>query len=409
MHPSPKIPHSDLESGSVPDIGYMQPCHSQNSHYAARIANEGGKSAIYQRFEGLAARNILHLESELAWLEAKQDKLDKEAEASGSSVNNADELTPDDDDDGGPSKELPGKLQVRLRLSNQIRRTLKEYYKSLYLAQNILSLPAPSPQALKSLRKRSPSLKKGSKISTKSATPLSIRKGVGDRDKLCVLGGPEPGALLNEERVSGEGGNGGGSVWDFRWKLHQNHALLSSILNILAATGFLIGAIVGLYFVTRPGFRLLMISLLIAAFAGWLAVMTNASGEGVFLATAAYAAVLVVFVSGNLAAASALYANGINPNSLGAVGSPVTVSVTSTVVKMDISTVFRTMTQTTASAVSTSATAIASPAATPSTAAVRKGLSSGNIAGIVAGSLVGWIGLLYVIYRCFPKFRHGEQ
>jgi hypothetical protein len=144
MHPSPKISLPDLESGSGLDIDFIRPCHSRNSRtknggitpwqpravddakLAAHAADGDGRSGIYQRFERLAARNILHLESELAWLEAKQDKLDKEAEASGSPGDNADELILDDDGDG---KELSNELQVRLRLSNQIRRTLKEYCK----------------------------------------------------------------------------------------------------------------------------------------------------------------------------------------------------------------------------------------------------------------------------------------
>ncbi|KAI9776986.1 MAG: hypothetical protein M1839_009130 [Geoglossum umbratile] len=320
MHPSPKISLPDLESGSGLDIEFARPCHTRNSlaknggitpwqpravdyaKLAAHAANGDGRSAIYQRFERLAARNILHLESELAWLEAKQDKLDKEAEASGGPGVKADELILDDNSDGGLSKELSNELQ-----------------------------------------------------------------------------------------------------------LHQDHPhpLLPSVLSILAAASFLIGAIVGLYFITRPGYRLLMISLLIAAFAVCLTFMTNASGEGVFLATAAYAAVLVVFVSGNLAASSVLYANGINPNSLGAAGVPATVSVISTVVRADISTVFQTVTQATASVASTSVAAIASPVATPSAVAVKKGLSSGALAGIVAGSLLGVIGLIFVTCLCLPIWQRG--
>lgn len=47
--------------------------------FAAFIAHDDDKSTtIFRRFERLAARNLLYLESELFELEAKQDKLDEE-------------------------------------------------------------------------------------------------------------------------------------------------------------------------------------------------------------------------------------------------------------------------------------------------------------------------------------------
>jgi hypothetical protein len=67
---------------------------------------------------------------------------------------------------------------------------------------------------------------------------------------------------------------------------HRKMTVFIWILSVIAAAGFLIGAIVGLYFITRPEDRLLTISLLIVAFAGFLALMTDADGETIFLATA---------------------------------------------------------------------------------------------------------------------------
>lgn len=60
------------------------------------------------------------------------------------------------------------------------------------------------------------------------------------------------------------------------------------------------GSIVGLYFVHSDGARLGMIAAFTVLFALSMALFTNARRAETFAATAAYAAVLVVFVSGNL-------------------------------------------------------------------------------------------------------------
>jgi hypothetical protein len=73
-----------------------------------------------------------------------------------------------------------------------------------------------------------------------------------------------------------------------------------AVISIVLAAILLIGAITSLYFVTKPAARLGMIGAFTVLFALSVGVMTNATRAEVFTATAAYAAVLVVFVSGNL-------------------------------------------------------------------------------------------------------------
>ncbi|KAH4003979.1 hypothetical protein HBH70_064460 [Parastagonospora nodorum] len=62
----------------------------------------------------------------------------------------------------------------------------------------------------------------------------------------------------------------------------------------------LIGAIVVLYTVHSPDWRLGLIATFTTLFAGSVGLLTNARRVELFAATAAYAAVLVVFVSGDL-------------------------------------------------------------------------------------------------------------
>ena len=73
---------------------------------------------------------------------------------------------------------------------------------------------------------------------------------------------------------------------------------------MILATILLIGAVVGLYVVKSPITRLIMISIFTVVFAASIGLFTNARRQEIFAATAAYAAVLVVFVSGNLGDAS---------------------------------------------------------------------------------------------------------
>jgi hypothetical protein len=74
--------------------------------------------------------------------------------------------------------------------------------------------------------------------------------------------------------------------------------------NIVAAI-LLIAPILALYFVTEPDSRLGLVIAFIIFFAAALAVSTGASRDSIFAATAAYTAVLLVFVSGDLGNAKA--------------------------------------------------------------------------------------------------------
>jgi ABC-type transport system involved in multi-copper enzyme maturation permease subunit len=73
-----------------------------------------------------------------------------------------------------------------------------------------------------------------------------------------------------------------------------------AIISTVVAAILLIGAIIGLYIEQNPIARLAMISSLTTFFALSVGLLTNARRAEIFATTAAYAAVLVVFVSSNL-------------------------------------------------------------------------------------------------------------
>jgi len=71
-------------------------------------------------------------------------------------------------------------------------------------------------------------------------------------------------------------------------------------INVIVAAGMLFGAIYNLYYVQSEQKKLGLIAGYTVAFAICIGLLTNARRSEVFGACAAYAAVLVVFVSGNL-------------------------------------------------------------------------------------------------------------
>lgn len=72
------------------------------------------------------------------------------------------------------------------------------------------------------------------------------------------------------------------------------------IINVLLAAAFLFGAIYNLYYVDQEKIKLGLIAGYTTAFALCISLVTNAKRSEIFGACAAYAAVLVVFVSGSI-------------------------------------------------------------------------------------------------------------
>lgn len=90
--------------------------------------------------------------------------------------------------------------------------------------------------------------------------------------------------------------------WDkFRHFKDRRLSTLVTSLSIGIASFLLTCPIIVLYFVTNPNARLILVICFILIFALGLSVSTSANRDAIFAATAAYSAVLVVFVSGDLA------------------------------------------------------------------------------------------------------------
>lgn len=87
-----------------------------------------------------------------------------------------------------------------------------------------------------------------------------------------------------------------------RTALYRNSHIVLTVatLDLILAAVLLVGAIVTLYLVSSAEAKLGLVATFTLLFAASVALCTNAKRAEVFAATAAYAAVLVVFVSGDL-------------------------------------------------------------------------------------------------------------
>ena len=71
-----------------------------------------------------------------------------------------------------------------------------------------------------------------------------------------------------------------------------------AVVSTLLAAVLLIGAIVALNYVQSQDWKMALVAIFTIMFAGSVGLLTSARRQEVFATTAAYAAVLVVFVSG---------------------------------------------------------------------------------------------------------------
>ncbi|KAH7276031.1 hypothetical protein B0J15DRAFT_476441 [Fusarium solani] len=262
-------------------------------------SDRDGTSTIFKRFNRLAARNLLLLQSELAELEAKLDEYDREDNGRGmevlQSLRNWEEYKARNDKDSD-----------RMKLLDKIRITLKDYREAMIFESTLATIPPPDRKTIKAFRNnffhKGPERVEGWPMLGGHSSSL-----YDDPDDLVVLHTAEPPDRLTMF-VQGYFG------FLFKDEDHRKATTSSSVgyasgkrisafisyLSTLLAALLLIGAIVVLYNIKTDDLKLGLIALFTIIFAASVGLLTNARRAEVFGATAAYAAVLVVFVSGDL-------------------------------------------------------------------------------------------------------------
>ncbi|KAH8894449.1 hypothetical protein GQ53DRAFT_857809 [Thozetella sp. PMI_491] len=283
---------SDVELG-IPQEGYPA-----LADWIA--ADPDSESFIFRKFGRLAARNLLMLQAQLFALEFEYDELERE-------MCNSTDLSQRESSRRWETflkhSGDPGRPEARqLSLSVQVRNKLKEYHEALLLQSSIAELGRPRSRVLKIFR---------AWFSGKArslAMPViagRARKMLDDEDDLVALHVPtEPDMLsrLVQDHWPLEVSNSslylpldGGPYF----RLRHVTAVVAIISTIVAAVE-LVGAIAGLYFAKNSATRMGMIAAFTLVFGLSLKLLTSARRAEIYASSAAYAAILVVFVSSNL-------------------------------------------------------------------------------------------------------------
>ncbi|KAJ9608350.1 hypothetical protein H2200_007338 [Cladophialophora chaetospira] len=304
-------------------------------------------TAVYRSFDKLAARDLLYYEAELLELEALQDQYDREDAAKASKADslssewlqirlNARDWSSFKDTAAEPSADGI-RWKKRMDLAIQIRSTLKEYREALISNADVFSLSRPSKQTMTALsntfhQKLPDSLSSDEMAETdpillghsSQLFPLVTRTSpLPPTDHVSLKSIPEPDFLTyvlknycsrlfqTRNRSEMHGLTRLSSPEVRHYSVERVNFAASFITTMLSAL-LLFLPIYILYHVSakRAGLTLGLIALFTCLFAGTIALVTNARRAEIFGSCAAYAAVLVVFVSGDFANSNSARSNG---------------------------------------------------------------------------------------------------
>ncbi|KAF1947644.1 hypothetical protein EJ02DRAFT_439862 [Clathrospora elynae] len=244
---------------------------------AAFIASDRDRTTlIYKRFDDLAARNLLYLQSELAELRSKQCAFDQEdlaadLETKQYARNFADFRRAEKADD---------QIQKDLwKLMIKIRETLKECREALIFESTLASLPSPSKgNQTASKDDPFPTLGGYSAELYDDIDDLVALRVQEDQDRLTSFAQKHLAFLFSDRKRSGKG---------IAYASDRAISTFIAWFSTFLAALLLIGAIVVLYMVRSPDWRLGLIAAFTTLFAGSVGLLTNARRAELFAATAA--------------------------------------------------------------------------------------------------------------------------
>ncbi|KAK3297131.1 uncharacterized protein B0H64DRAFT_391417 [Chaetomium fimeti] len=266
---------------------------------AAFMASDRDKTTkIFKRFDRLAARNLLCLQSELVEIESQLDQFDRDDQGNREMMQTL--------RNWGAYKTRCANEPKRMQLMARLRSTMREYREALVFESTLARIQPPDRKTLKAFRRnffhgrpgetRSfPMLGGPSSSVYDDEDDLLALHGTEDPDRLTVFVRDNFGFLFPDKAPTG--GSENPLVGYASGKKIAN--FISYLSTILAAM-LLVGAILALYNIKSDNLKLGLIGLFTFLFAASTGLMTNAKRSEVFASTAAYAAVLVVFVSGDL-------------------------------------------------------------------------------------------------------------
>ncbi|KAJ6032481.1 hypothetical protein N7540_003213 [Penicillium herquei] len=261
-----------------------------------------GETLVFRRFRRLGARNLLHLQDQLIQLEQEIYDFDENARRS----SNLD------------SRQALRRWETLMQLAAnstsaerahldklaELSAKLAEYEEALIRHSQIAALSGPSNRVLSTYRDyiegnawKCPYLPAVPIISGKAKAMLH------EADDLVALRkAPDDDVLsrMLQEHWSFQSRKAADPLDRTAIYKGRHITRIVSAISVLSAALLLVVAIITLYTATNPITKLCLVVAYTFIFALSITLMTNARKAEVFSAAAAYAAVLVVFISGNL-------------------------------------------------------------------------------------------------------------
>ncbi|KAH7379915.1 hypothetical protein BKA64DRAFT_686638 [Cadophora sp. MPI-SDFR-AT-0126] len=264
---------------------------------AAHLASSS-ELATFRKFSNLNMRNLLYMQTELIMLEAELKELDQQdaSDKATSAVLQSWEAVL-----RGTSERDATRKEVALSM----RRKLQEYNEALAVQSQILSLESPSERVLAVHKEwldkhghpvHRPIIDRGDEFLDQPYDLVALAGAERSRDPLTSFLINHCGELFKVQNVQPSTPAALSNIYYYS---EQSASRLSNFISLMLATLLLVGGIVSLYFVKDEGRRLGMIGGYTVLFATGLFFCTAGKKGEIFGATAAYAAVLVVYISGS--------------------------------------------------------------------------------------------------------------
>ncbi|KAF4979430.1 hypothetical protein FZEAL_4373 [Fusarium zealandicum] len=254
---------------------------------------------IFRKFDELSARNLLYLQCELLVVEGDLERCDELVSKSGDTVLEQAAETWEimvEQAKGGKPEAI-----AMMKLVDRPRTKMKEYHEALELQSRVAGLHRPERRALNVARNEL----HGGPMRPDDRWPNPVIGGkakyyLDSEEDLISLRAPvETDPLSNILRAYWPGKEETSRDGLRRISRYEERSITIAValINILVAIILLVGSITSLYYVASPAATLGMICAFTVLFAPSVGLMPNEKRAEIFAGSAAYAAVLVVFVS----------------------------------------------------------------------------------------------------------------
>ncbi|RSM03282.1 hypothetical protein CDV31_010558 [Fusarium ambrosium] len=258
---------------------------------AQRIAiNPDYEAFIFRKFDRLSARNLLHLESRLTYLEWKLDQADAQAAHTQDNETLRSLRAWEAFEENAKNAARPE--YTRMKIAEEIKETLKEYQEALLRQNQIATLEGPRKRALEVVRAQSYEYVHNH-FSDRRRRPILAGLAEKRLDEcnhrdLVAVRRPADTDLLSRFLQDCWIFKKTTKITDETEYIEENHVVwVASAISTVFTAILLVGAIVLLHFLNKESVQLGVIAMFTALFAISVRVLTSARRAEIFASTAA--------------------------------------------------------------------------------------------------------------------------